>query len=451
MDVDHQGCPPTLSGPEHAAAAIYIPPEILLAILAPIAPQRVMPPVIISFLKETEIQREIEYASERRNFANLALVSPLFKGAVYHHLFRNLVILPSTDIVKLAAVLENYGSLVRTIIFDGISSDLPYLLQPQCPDNIANRITEMHRAVNRCFALANHAKELEVYGHHVLFIPEIARSTWHRNCRIPEFSIPGDPLPVIQSLTWRCLPHRSDLDFRHALHRLGPNLEVLRVEMWKDLSVGATPNMTLPISKLPKLRCLQIGYGQATFEDVNELVQSTMFTNDAGHTFTNLRQLVIMEVEMIGEEQFLTLLRSNSLGSRLEHLSIFLAPTVRQNHTHIQRTFSPSLPSSILQLCPSLRQFAYLNVATTDFSSDLPPSLASLRFTFQPDALTNNTRMSALADYISSPNGANLRDLTIVLMGPIDVGIQVSLEGVCARNRVRCDIREEKFPRFSNS
>ncbi|TFK47349.1 hypothetical protein OE88DRAFT_1728466, partial [Heliocybe sulcata] len=262
-----------------------LPTEILLVIFGKIIPpaweacplKGYLPhPVFAPAL--TREQLISNYRQQVADFGALAGISRRFRELINHLLYRTLAIFPSTDVGALRLSLEKYGDDARSLVLDATMRDMPNGMST----------LQRYRDLNACFSLMKSLRHLEVYGSHVLFMPEQLRRSWLiLHPTFPQFPVPEQCWTGIETLVWRGLSSPcNDRQLIHALGKLGPTLKGARLEDW-----NATPSVAALLPSMAQLHDLSIVSGTVPLQILSAFIERTLDATGS----TSLQKLTILQ------------------------------------------------------------------------------------------------------------------------------------------------------------
>lgn len=289
-----------------------------------------------------------------KNFAHMALVSREWNYAIRPSLYRQIVISQGdrSSLLLLTAV-EKYHSFVRFILVDSsfaVDGRVPMTGQ------IYGR-----KFLQRCFELCTKLEGIAVICWAKFLGPfGPTPPTW------PEFpAVPGPTLSPVRILLWRNPFAGYYHALRNAFCRLADTLEdvsLYGLDGTKPLSPNKDP-FDLPI--MPKLRRIAIYFGRPRISRVVALLKCPVLNGRSA-----LREVVFEGVASLTEDRILEILSSEYVGRTLTTLHI------RMNKF---RTYSPSLPSSAMALCPALDCFSWTSASPISAFQILPKTLRTLK------------------------------------------------------------------------
>ena len=332
-------------------AAERIPAEILIDIFTYIRPVYKRP--------RQQHKPEIEtdkssYQVELARFARLRLVSRFWNQTITPVIHSEAVIftLPIEALLKSLKFLDHGAEHIKSLtLVDTFWCSYDPVVKPE----ILKEARELLAQSLSSKCSSSNIQTMECHGRSHAFI----KRQW-----VPK------TLPNLTSTTKNLVFRRvSTPILSHALVSLGRSIQRLEVHSWSSPAEMRNACFHLP-TEMPMLQDITLINGSPPQTEVQKLFSrvGSARKRTARHDIP-LRSLTLKNVETLGIEGTLTILRTNSIGKNL--VSLFLEPPSYQ--------FWPTAYAiAVVKECPSLVKFSYLFSIKKDLFIHLPSTLRHL-------------------------------------------------------------------------
>ena len=353
--------PPTLHLPPSSdalnvveqKAAERIPAEILIDIFTYIRPVYKRPRQPHRIQSDTP-----SYQVALARFARLRLVSRFWNKTITPVIHSEAVIftLPIEALQKSLKFLDHRAEHIKSLILVDTFSPYTPVVKPEILKEARKLLAQS--LSSKCSS--SNIQTMECHGRSHAFI----KREW-----VPK------TLPNLTSTTKNLIFRQvSTPTLSHALVSLGCSIQRLEVYSWYSPPELRNGRFHLP-TEMPFLYDIALVYGSPPSMEIQKLFNrvGNARKSDTRHDFP-LRSLTLKNVETIGVEETLTILRTNSIGKNL--VSLFLEPPLFL--TPPCQYWPTAYPIAIVKECPFLVKFSYLFPIKNDLFVHLPPTLRHL-------------------------------------------------------------------------
>ncbi|KAF8067956.1 hypothetical protein FPV67DRAFT_1494385, partial [Lyophyllum atratum] len=296
---------------------------------------------ILDFLRPTYTAIDLlsvqSYRVQCCSFAQLMFVSKSWSEMVPPLLYHTLVLFANPhSLNKLVAVLRSYGSLVRTIIIDGVALG---------SDDDDMHIQSCREYIDQCLKHSINLRHVECYGDYQVALRDVPKLRSQSQ---------------IQNLVLR-LPLWLPFDVCSAIGLSPSSLERLEISQWRPHALQPVLDpATCP--RLPRCRTIDLRESSIGADQVSALLS---LATENGQS--SLRDLSLIDMSF-DAPAILEVLHVNEISTYLTTLRIQLPHSV-------QHGAGIDFPFQVLPLCPSLTEFSYTSPTSAEVFHYLPPSL----------------------------------------------------------------------------